>query len=43
MILDVILGLWDVAGVVSVGHGGVWCRWEREKGDVVGEVGVRRV
>ena len=36
LILDVILGLWDGAGVVSVGDGGVWCRWERERGDVVG-------
>ena len=24
-------------GVVSVGDGGVWCRWERERGDVVGD------
>ena len=48
VILEVILGLWDGAGVVSVGDGGVWCRWERERGDVVGDselerVGVRRV
>ena len=47
-ILEVILGLWDGAGVVSVGDGGVWCRWEREREDVVGDselerVGVRRV
>ena len=34
---EVILGLWDGAGVVSVGDGGVWCRWEREREDVVGD------
>ena len=37
VILEVILGLWDGAGVVSVGDGGVWCRWEREREDVVGD------